>query len=180
LVLDILDLMRVTFQNCLHCGTQYSYQLSGAGAPDTNSGTWCPECLTVVRQALSGLPRKYSKRLRSISEMPRYKDITKEFLLFCEKEKWARIEATKQQPRCGSCALANFFAGTTRIYPGLMELDGSDAQNIRDVVVESGQHRGRTFVLSTWRHRHEHSIQIEQEWDNIKQEWTGRSWIGQP
>lgn len=171
--------MRVTFQNCQHCGTQYSFQLSGGGASDTNDGTWCPECVTAVRKALSVIPRKYSKRLRSIADLPAYKDITKDFLLKEEKEKWNRLEAEKQKPKCGSCIIRNLFAGTTRIYPGRVELDGSDVENIRDVVVNSGQYVGRTFVLSTWRHRDDYSIRIEQEWDDIKQDWTGRSWVGQ-
>lgn len=141
--------MRVTFQNCQHCGTQYSFQLSGGGAPDTNSGTWCPECLTVVRQALSAIPRKFSKRLRSIVDLPQYEDVTRDFLLKEEKNKWERLEAEKQKPKCSSCTFRALFDRTTVIYPGRMELDGSDVENTRDVVVNSGRHEGRTFVLST-------------------------------
>lgn len=171
--------MRVAINRCAQCGDKYTWQMSGSlpAADSYNDGTWCPNCKKVVSEALKAVPVRFARRMRDISEMPEFSDVSLDLLLKWERDKreWAE-ERRKAQNQCPQCSIESVFAGMTRIYPGLMHVDGSDSQNIRDIEARDGKHRGVVFMVSTWRNNPEYSIKAPMEWDLQVEAWTGRRW----
>lgn len=155
-------------RRCAHCGDQYTYQASGEGCGNKlNDGTWCSDCKHAVLQALAAVPRRYEQRFRNIREMGDvYEHVTLD-----ECKRWEGLARARHEsnPRA-------IFPFARQVFPGLVSADGTDHQNVYLVVAEDGEDRGRAFKVTTWRKSPEVIIEVGQEWDMVKGEWTGRSW----
>ncbi len=151
---------------CGHCGVGYTYQASGGGAGHLNDATYCPACKEIVegaiRAAMANCPRQFAARYRPVAEIPRFAEITLDTVLEWERQSQEQARAENRLQ-------------LTQIFAGLFDLQNGDSQNIR-VIRGRDQFRGMSFKVMTWRHRPEHSIEIEMEFDLQRQEFTGSTW----
>ena len=54
-------------KRCKHCYRQYSYQASGDGCFNpVNDKDYCPECMSVINEALSKIAKKFEPRFRMV------------------------------------------------------------------------------------------------------------------
>ena len=54
--------MRREVKRCIHCQTRYLYQSSGYGCgKQENDDQYCSECMTVIIEALSNIPKKVER-----------------------------------------------------------------------------------------------------------------------
>lgn len=54
-------------KRCKHCYRQYSYQASGDGCFNpVNDKDYCPECMSVINEALSKITKKFEPRFRMV------------------------------------------------------------------------------------------------------------------
>ena len=52
--------MRTEIRTCEHCGTQYSYYLSGVSPDGINDGKYCHSCWKKIKDALNEIPKKFT------------------------------------------------------------------------------------------------------------------------
>lgn len=150
--------MRHCYKRCIHCGINYTYQMSGYGCDNNfNDEQYCKECKETIINALKLIPRKYEPRYRDIKEVPLFDGITLDIVL-----KWEKIDINN--PKI-----------IRRVYAGLIDLETNSIQNIREVPGQ-GNFSKYKFLLSTWPEKSiykDYSIKIKMEYNLIKNEFTG-------
>lgn len=59
--------MQTERRRCTHCGSEYSYQISGYGCQyEVNDEDYCPDCKKVILNALSNVPKKFTNKWKEI------------------------------------------------------------------------------------------------------------------
>ncbi len=103
-----------------------------------NDDKLCPDCMRIVRKALSKVKKKFEWRDVDASE-----EITLEELL------------TKEKSRKESDTFC-----FTRLYPGLFDMTNGDSSHSRDIPVGK-----KEYNLTTWDHNPEYMITKSIRWD---------------
>lgn len=90
-------------KRCWHCKSTYQYQASGEGCHNPiNDDTYCPECKSVILEALVNVPRKFEQKWVETDE------VTYDYLL--EKRK---IQDEKAGGLCTRRVYCSLFDTTT-------------------------------------------------------------------
>ncbi len=151
----------IRIRRCIHCRSRYGYQQSGEGCGDgINDARYCRTCKGAINGALTALPVLFECRYVPIAEHPPCADVTR-----AQIEEW---EATFERERWQATALI-----AKRVWPGLMDLETGDAQNVREVRATSGEHLGTRFRVSSWRQRPDFLVEVPIEWDVAGQKSLG-------
>ncbi len=142
---------------CHRCGSEYSYQGSGRGAPRFNNAEYCVSCAQIVHEALAKVPRLFECRYRNIKEMPEaYSGITLPILLEWEKE---QLSVKKE---------GQMFPNIQRVFPGLYNLETGDHQCRREIrgnaLPGDVSYQGQRFMLAMWEMSGEYEISVPMEW----------------
>jgi copper chaperone CopZ len=121
---------------CIHCGVMYYYQGSGQGCFDPiNDPKHCPECMGVINEALSKVPKKIEKRWIDSTEYT-FTEIVK--LLDEYNAAEDKKYLGKRDGSLLSCLVP--VCRPRRIFPGLIKVDTGECQESRYGVIKDSEY----------------------------------------
>lgn len=128
--------MRLTNNRCRHCNAPYQYQASGSHwvvDEDTNDDEYCPDCYTVIKNALSVIP------VRRVYEWHDVTDVTYEELKAFEETKKInspfplarRVYAHTVDQEGWTTGIEDFVGFNHKEYHAIYKKRGSEMKNLR-------------------------------------------------
>lgn len=137
--------MRLAIHDCIHCGTEYTYQWSGSyDAVDTpkeyRDEKYCPECKEKIVEALKDTPKKFAYQNIVTDE------VDLDTLLRWEKEE---EEEYKQKMKEAAASGQLIFPKGMRVFAGTMNIKTGEKDIIREVVGREDK-KGRIYIYSYW------------------------------
>jgi len=136
--------MKSQINQCIQCGTEYTYISSAyGGIPDAelNDHKYCPDCKKIINDALKKVKKKFIDKWVDASN-----EVTLSQLLSLEQHE---VKCNKD--------MTNSFV-FRKVYPGLYDLNG-DSTYSRDIKLNN-----ITYHLSTWEHNPEYTISKSVRW----------------
>lgn len=153
--------MRTTISRCIHCGTTYTYQLSGyPQLNEYNDEHYCPECKKAIVEALSKIPKKFDRKWRTLKE----EEVTDE-LLSCMNRMLEEYDEANRNPNSG------LFPEPIKI----VACRNDDYEHTREFRVEGTMYCA-DFNGERMSREGGFAIRVEDEYDLTEKKYTGSHW----